>query len=305
MNKLPKVLIVEDDVVTSKYMNYLIDKLGYQVVSIVDSGEAAIVQSRQFNPDLVLMDIILQGRINGIDAANEIKKEQNIPIIYLTALSDGDTLREAQKSGPFGYIVKPFIERELEVIMAAALYKENKEQTLKDIQERHVLSLKNFRGISFRSDMDFMPLFISGSVEDIIGYKEADFIHQCINWDQIAHPEERPVISEELKSKFREIPNFQVNKEFRVISQEGRTKWIRHFIKNVCNANGKPESLVGTICDVTEYREIYDALEKMILNFDNLKKSSAKNEQQIISLKKEVNALYAELGRTVKYQDFE
>ncbi len=301
MKLISKILIVEDDNTTAKFIIKLIIKLGLEVADVVDRGETAIVQARRLRPDLVLMDISLKGAMNGIQAANEIMKTKNIPIIYLTALSDGEILQEAQKSGPFGYVIKPFVSRELEVIIAAALYKKDKEQSLKDIEERHIFSLKSFRGISFRSDMDFIPVFINGPVEEIAGYREEDFINGKISWEELAHPEENPIFSDQIRSKFKEIPNFQINKEFRIISQKGETKWVRHFIKNVCNDRGEPISLLGTICDVTEYREIYESLTKMMIDFDRLKKATIDREIKMLELKREVDEMRKEQGKLPKY----
>jgi PAS domain S-box-containing protein len=301
MQTKPRLLIVEDDKVTAKYIQNLVERLGYHVVQIIAKGEDAVEQALATRPDLILMDIILEGKMNGIEAANQIQKTYQASVIYLTALCDEKTLQKARASGPFGYIVKPFVQRELEVILAAALYKEGQEQAMQDIEERYMFSLQHLKGVSVKSDLNFNPFFMEGPVESIIGYKAEDFIRGRLHWDEIVPPDDRPLFSKELRNNFKEIPQFQINKEFRVVHPQGDTRWLRYYIKNVCDAKQRPASLVGSICDMTHYRQMYDFLNKVIYDFDHLKQATIDREEKMIDLKKEVDALRADLGRAPKY----
>jgi CheY-like chemotaxis protein len=108
-----RILIVEDEAVTSVMLEKTLKELGYEVVGSAFDGIEAINLARDKRPDIVLMDIRIQGDMDGIETAKRIYQQYKIPIIYLTAHSDDDTIRRAVESGPFGYLIKPFKEREL------------------------------------------------------------------------------------------------------------------------------------------------------------------------------------------------
>lgn len=126
-----QILLVEDENLIALDLTHRLNNLGYMVVGWVPSGEEAIVLAAQLSPDLVLMDIKLKGRIDGIEAAEQIKAQLDIPIIYLTAFVDKATIQRAKITAPFGYLVKPVDERELSTIIEMALHKHQLEQQLK------------------------------------------------------------------------------------------------------------------------------------------------------------------------------
>ena len=103
------VLVVEDESIVSKDIQQSLKKLGYNVVGAASTGERAFELAMSESPDIILMDIMLKGSINGIETAERIKKELHIPIIYLTAYADEATLSKAKITEPHGYILKPFL----------------------------------------------------------------------------------------------------------------------------------------------------------------------------------------------------
>ncbi len=106
-NDKKKILIVEDQQIIAIDLKKALIRSGYIIVGMCDNSDDAVSLARECKPDLVLMDIILNGDKNGIETAELIKKEQDIPIIYLTALTDIDTYLEAIKTEPFKYLMKP------------------------------------------------------------------------------------------------------------------------------------------------------------------------------------------------------
>jgi len=133
--KKKQILIVEDERVVIKDIKMNVQKLGYAVSGIAFSGEEAIKKAEELHPDLVLMDIVLVGKMNGIKAAEIIRSRFNIPIVYLTAHSDKKTLERAKQTEPFGYILKPFSDRDLSTTIEMALYKHKTEEALKESEE--------------------------------------------------------------------------------------------------------------------------------------------------------------------------
>jgi signal transduction histidine kinase len=116
-----KILVVEDERVVARDIEKRLKNLGYQVPASVASGQEALIKVAELQPDLVLMDIQLRGQMDGITAAEQIRADFDTPVIYLTAFADEDTLQRAKSTEPFGYIVKPFDEKDLHVTIEVAL----------------------------------------------------------------------------------------------------------------------------------------------------------------------------------------
>ncbi len=118
-----KVLIVEDERVVARDIQTRLARLGYTIAGVTRFGEEAVQMAQQACPDVVLMDIRLEGAMDGIEAAERIRQHCQVPVVYLTAYADEDTLKRARITEPFGYVLKPFEERELRTVIEMALYK--------------------------------------------------------------------------------------------------------------------------------------------------------------------------------------
>ena len=116
-----QILVVEDEGIVGRDIQKTLQSLGYDVPAIASTGKAAIQKAEENRPDLVLMDIVLKGEIDGIEAAEQIRSRINIPVVYLTAYTGDKTLERAKITEPFGYIVKPFEDRELKTAIEMAL----------------------------------------------------------------------------------------------------------------------------------------------------------------------------------------
>lgn len=130
-----RILVVEDEAVVAKDLQQQLKGLGYHKSLVAATGEEAVHKAREFNPDLVLMDIVLSGEIDGIEAAHRIHSRALTPIIYLTAYSDRDTMERAKLTEPFGYLLKPVREKELQSTIEMTLYKYGVEAKLREDQE--------------------------------------------------------------------------------------------------------------------------------------------------------------------------
>lgn len=115
-----KILIVEDESIVAMDIRKMLLESGYEITSIVDSGEEAIQVVRRDKPDLILMDIVLKGKMTGIDASRIISQYFHIPIIYLTALSSDDSLLETNSRESYGFLFKPFCANELNIAIEMA-----------------------------------------------------------------------------------------------------------------------------------------------------------------------------------------
>ncbi|MFP4654609.1 MAG: response regulator [Methanohalobium sp.] len=126
--KSPKILVVEDENIVALDIKNRLNKLGYSVPSIASTGEEAVQKAEITFSDLVLMDIMLKGDMDGIEAAEKIRELYDIPVIYLTAYADDKILERAKLTQPYGYISKPFKEKDLRTNIEMALHKHKMEK---------------------------------------------------------------------------------------------------------------------------------------------------------------------------------
>lgn len=140
---MARLMIVEDEFIVAKDIEVKLKKMGYDVIGIVTTGEEAVQQALAMKPDLILMDIKLDGEIDGIEATTQIHEHLDLPVIYVTAFADERTLQAAKLTEPFGYVLKPIETRELFVTIEIALYKYKTEKKL----HRQLLRLDTIRQI--------------------------------------------------------------------------------------------------------------------------------------------------------------
>lgn len=174
------ILIVEDEQIVALDIKNSLENAGYTVMGCTNSGETAIQKVLELIPDLVLMDIGLKGQMDGVEAATYIRDKFNIPVIFLTAFADQSTLERARLAEPYGYLLKPFEERELNIAIEMALYKHNLERKLRESELK-------FRGvIEHASDgivlADNQGIIIewNPAMEQITGVKPDDVIGHAL-----------------------------------------------------------------------------------------------------------------------------
>lgn len=166
-----KILIVEDEWIIANDIKSSLRNLGYDVVAVTATGEEAVLQSSMKSPDIVLMDIVLQGEIDGIETAGQIMSRLDIPVVYLTAYTDNDVLKQAKKSGAYGYLVKPFKDREMQATIEMALYKHKMEKKLKQSESRLFTTLRSINDAVISTDKDGMITFMNPVARSLTGYK--------------------------------------------------------------------------------------------------------------------------------------
>lgn len=136
-----KILVVEDEVIVAQDIVQTLTSLGYEVPGFLTTGEEAVQKSRVEKPDLILMDIMLSGEMDGVKTAEIINHEFNIPVVYLTAYSNQQVFEKAKISRPYGYIVKPFDEINLYTTIETAIYKHGVQTSLVSETENALASI--------------------------------------------------------------------------------------------------------------------------------------------------------------------
>ena len=170
-----QILVVEDERIIAEVIRKNLLNLGYEVPAVVSRGETAIEKVEELSPDLVLMDIMLKGEMDGIEAAKKIHSCFNIPVVYLTAYSDQKVLERAKITEPYGYILKPFRERELQINIEIALYRHEMEKKIKESKKWFSTTLQSIGDAVIATDSDGSIIFMNPSAQSLTGwtFKEA------------------------------------------------------------------------------------------------------------------------------------
>ncbi|MDX2100310.1 MAG: ATP-binding protein [Leptolyngbyaceae cyanobacterium bins.59] len=175
-----KVLVVEDEVIVARTIAAQLTQLGYQVIDTASSGLAAIDKANRNRPDLVLMDVVLKGEMDGVTAASQIRAQLDIPIVFLTAYADENTLNRAKNTLPLGYVVKPFSSGELRVAVELALFKHQMEQELRASREYLSTLLYSMNDAVIATDEQGQVNFMNPVAEVLTGWREQEALGQAI-----------------------------------------------------------------------------------------------------------------------------
>lgn len=186
MNALPKmpekanILIVEDEALVRQDLEEFLIDLDYNVIAQADTGESAIAKTLEFKPDLIFMDINLKGALDGIEAAAEIMRRQPTPIIYLTAFSDDKTQKRLKETSPFGYVLKPFDERELRTGIELALQRAKFERELDERRRWYETTLKSIGDGVITTDNGGKITYLNPAAENLVGITLAEAVGQDV-----------------------------------------------------------------------------------------------------------------------------
>ncbi|WP_428569464.1 MAG: HD domain-containing phosphohydrolase [Solidesulfovibrio sp. DCME] len=171
-----RVLVVEDEAVVGMDIRHRLTRLGHAVVAVVDSGEEAVRMVAATAPDVVLMDIMLKGNMDGVEAAGRIRGQGGPPVVFLTAHSDAQTLRRAGEVGPYGYVIKPFDDRELGAALDIALSKSRMERRLAENERWMGMTLANLEEGVLTVDPAGLVRFANSAALRLLGEEAADLV---------------------------------------------------------------------------------------------------------------------------------
>jgi PAS domain S-box-containing protein len=171
-----RIMIVEDERITAEHLQDILTDLGYDVTARVSSGAAAIREAEQTSPDLVLMDIHIEGDMDGVETAGVLRDRFGIPAVYLTAHADQNTLRRAREAEPLGYIVKPFQEAELEASIEMALHKGRIDRASRERERRLSTAFEAMGQGVIAVDADTVITLFSPAAETWTGWTKEDAV---------------------------------------------------------------------------------------------------------------------------------
>lgn len=261
MSKI-NILVVEDEGIVARDIQNMLLGLGYNVVDVLSTSEKAIQIASEKNPDLVLMDIMLEGDRSGVEAADYIYTNLNIPIVYLTAYADEITLQRAKKTEPFGYLLKPFEERELQTTIEIALYKFEMERKLKNSERWLFTILKNVGDGVIATDQNGRVSYMNPLAESMTGKKMK-------NSGTLSLQDIYPVAHQETGKKVH-IPvkdilkgkKTKVESEVILNSSNRKPIYISQNINPILDENKKISGIVLTFTDISQRKKTEEALKQ-------------------------------------------
>ena len=262
------MLIVEDEAIISMELESNLQNLGYEVTSIVDTGEKALEKAEVDKPDLILMDIRIKGEMDGINTAEVIRNKFGIPVIFLTAYLDQDRIERAKITKPFGYVLKPIQERELKVTLEMALYvskvdaeRRQMEETLRFEKARAQQYVEVAGVLLIALDIHGCITLVNPKGCEILGYRQSELIGR--NWfgDFLASEN-----IDEVKQVFDQMIHGNVEPveyyENPIIRKDGSQRFIAWHNSILRDSSGTIKGLFCSGEDITESRKADLALKR-------------------------------------------
>jgi PAS domain S-box-containing protein len=260
-----KILIVEDEAIVARDIRQQLKLLNYEPVAATATGEEALVLADRLRPDLVLMDIQLAGVMDGIIAAQTIRERFDIPVVFLTAFAGYGSLQRAKIAEPFGYILKPLEERELEIVITIALYKHQADKEIRLANRQLEAKEERFNQLARQSrtsiwevDADGVYTYCSQVFTDLVGYSVEEIIGKMHFYD--LRPEEA---REDFKRASSELfagksPIHHLDSPIQ--TKDGRTLWVSTTGIPILDNGGKLLGYHGSDTDITQRKQAEDAL---------------------------------------------
>ena len=175
-SQMPKIMVVDDDLTMQMLLCECLSSLHYNVVGTAETGQDAIEMAGRLKPDLILMDIVMPGSIDGIKAAEEIKKTSNVAVVFLTGMGDPELIERAKRIEPFGYVMKPVDEQEIHAFVEIALHKRKMETALRQSEQRFRDLFESTNDLIYTQDIEGRFLSVNPSLEKTYGYQKEEII---------------------------------------------------------------------------------------------------------------------------------
>jgi len=276
---MPRILIVDNDVTISMRMEEILGSMDYDVVGVASSGEEAVVMAKKHNPDLILMDIVMPGGMDGIDAVERIKAEQGIPVIFVTGHPEERFIERAKLVEPFGYILKPFQEDQIKATIDIALYKKEMERQHQkthrelerkidklELTEEELKSSQLWLNSIFNSldeavfvvTPDRKLVNINEAAQRMFGYTGEELSDLST---EVLHVDHDHFV--EFGKKIREAfdNGKTANFEFQARRKNSEIFPTEHTVKFLRGDNGEPAGIVSVVRDITDRKFAKEALE--------------------------------------------
>lgn len=262
-----RILIVEDDELLARELGLRLEAMGHAVAGILSRGEDVLLQISALRPELILMDIVLEGAMDGIEAARQLQRRHDVPVVFLTGHDDPSLVRRAMSTAPFAYLQKPIKDRELQLTLELALYRHSMEARLKNaytqLEQRYAALAES--ELRFRALFEASPIGIvfaepdgrfvkaNPALCDMLGYSEEELCGR--DFLSITHPEDltanRMLASRALAG---EIPGYRLEKRY--LRKNGEDVWGALVTTLIRDQEGEPAYWLAMVEDITQRKEL-------------------------------------------------
>ncbi len=256
-----RILVAEDENIIAMEIQDRLESMGYHVPALVASKREIMERVSDLRPDLVLMDIMLNGHMDGVDAAEEIRTRFDIPVVYLTAYSDENTLQKAKRTEPYGFILKPLDERELRNTIEIALYKHKMEQKVKEDEQRFYTTLKSIGDAVITTDVKGRITFLNSVAESLTGWKQKEALGKRVETVfRIVNAKTGSSTKNPVSGVLQKGVIFNLSENCILISREGREIPIDDSVAPIKDDKGQMRGVVLVFRDITEKRKLEEHL---------------------------------------------
>jgi PAS domain S-box-containing protein len=270
----PRILIVEDESIVALDIQRRLIRLGYDVPAIASSWEEALQIVTQTFPDLVLMDIKLRGEVDGVEAAERIRSHSDVPVIYLSAYADEETIQRAKITEPFGYLLKPFEETELHTTIEVALYKHAMEKRLRESEEWLSITLKSIGDAVIATDARGCIRFVNPTAEALTGWEQEEALGRDLtDIFRTIYAETRLTRGNPTKRVLRDGHSVFLSDNTLLLAADGREIPIDGSAAPVRGERGSIRGAVLVFRDITERVQAEEALRRYAADLE------ARNEE--------------------------
>lgn len=267
------ILLVEDEQIVAKYIEKQLTGAGYKIVDSVTSGDKAIEKVAALKPNIVLMDIKIMGSMDGIETADYIRKNHQIPVIFLTSLSDDESFQRAKRTEPFGYLIKPIDLKEFNRVVEMALYKHKIYKEMIDTKQRFQIAAEAAKTRVWELWVEEDKLILDSSMPALFGYDENDVENIRIDKLIFIPKEDRENISKTIQECVEgKSRSFEI--QHRIYEKDGSIGWILLRGVQIPADNNKPKRIIGSATDITERKKYEVALKRSEEKFRNIFESS-------------------------------
>ncbi len=259
-----RVLVVEDEGIVAKDIAATLKGMNYHVTGIAGTGEEAITLAASTHPDLVLMDIRLPGDMDGIEAATRIQTHLGIPIVFLTAHADEATLARAKTAAPYGYLIKPFVERELEVALETARHRASMERQLDEQRRWFEAVLHGIGDAVIAANVEGAITFMNPVAEHLTGWRSEKAMGQPLSkvFRTVNERTHKAVEASETRALREDTSVTDEPEDLLLVSADGIERPITSTVSPINDAKGSLLGIVAVFKDVTARK----VMEKRILN---------------------------------------
>lgn len=290
MLKKKNLLIVEDESIIAIDLQTRLKSLGYNVIGAVASASEALAAARTNTPDLVLLDIMLKNSDDGIETAKKIRQEFHIPVIFISSYADSNTLERAKVVEPYGYILKPFDEKELHSTIEVALYKHSIEKKLKEDQRWLITTLRSIGDAVITTDIKGKITFANKIAEELLGAKEKELLGKDSSKAlRFINEETRKEVANPVFHVINSRESYTLSSKVSLLTRSGKEIPIDDSASPIINDNGEITGVVLVFRNITKQRKTERDLSEVQNQLEELVEKRTKELTEVnLQLEKEI-----------------